>query len=321
MSDEYLVSPMERVPQDREALGIAQTDIILRTAIMAGLEDLRANPDLLDYVFSSLPRDPLTFRDYGEHEVDVAKKWFLSQDIPVMMNTRVDETKVPCVTVSLQSSAEDAPTLGDVHYETVEKGKKPVVYYGPFTPAAYNPMTGIVTMPSSFEGDLFPGMILQDASGQSHEILDVIDAYTFEVKPAVMNLQGARIVSMRGQVVTLESLHFREEFEIGVHVAGEPVYLSYLHSIMVFVLLRYKEALIEGRGLEQTTISSGPVMLNTEFAMGQPVFTRMIRMTGYVRQYWPKYFRAPIEGITEGIQVYGDSGEPAVTIFSDDTAV
>lgn len=57
-----------------EALGIHQSDVIIRTAIVAALADLRANPWLLDYVFASLPKDEMTMKDYGEKSVEKAKE-------------------------------------------------------------------------------------------------------------------------------------------------------------------------------------------------------------------------------------------------------
>src|SRR5512133_179851 len=139
-----LVQPLETLPDDgRVALGIFQSDIILRTAVIAGLADLRANPDMLNYVFASLPKDPLTFRDYGEKSIEDAKDWFLNTDIPVMMNTRVDENKVPCVTISLMSSQEDFASLGDVNSQATQAGPdKNIVYTEKFTPINYNVTTG-----------------------------------------------------------------------------------------------------------------------------------------------------------------------------------
>lgn len=318
MSD-YLVKPMETLPATtKAALGIHQSDIILRTAILAGIADLRANPKLLDYVFASLPRDPLTFREYGEEQVALAKKWFLSQDFPVFMNTRVDESKIPCITIALQGSAESAATLGDVHYQIEEddSNTSPIVYYGPFTPT-YAPTTGTITTPEAL--DVFPGMLFQDNTGATYEIQDVLDPYTFTIEPNTMlDVRDGKIVSAYKRTVTLESLEFRETFEIGCHAVSEPVYLTYLHSILIFILLRYKENLLESRGLERTTVTSGPVVLNTAFATSQPVFTRMVTLVGFVRQYWPKHVQNPVEGVVidpyEVVQANSD--DVAVEIFT-----
>ena len=103
-----------------EALGVHQSDVIIRTAIVAAIADLRANPWLLDYVFASLPRDDRTMKDYGEKEVQRAKEWFMKTNVPVFMVPRMDEAKVPCITIKLLDSSEAEVTLGDVHYQEKE---------------------------------------------------------------------------------------------------------------------------------------------------------------------------------------------------------
>lgn len=297
-----MTTPIPVLPDDmRTATGIAQTDIILRTAIIAGLSDLRANPDLLDYVFSSLPKDALTYRQYGEEQVSMAKQWFMSQDIPVFMNTRLDDSKLPCITIALTGSSETEEALGDVSYQTAEAAiQQPVIVYsGPFTPTKYDAVTGILGLPSDFTFDVFPGMLLRDGNGTTHTIEDVIDATTIQLATGLnVDFRNSAIVNHGSTQVTVESVDFRETFEIGCHALAESAYLTYLHSIVVFILLRYKEELLESRGLERTTISSGPVTLNTSFQVSEPVFTRMINLTGFVRNFWPKFIRGPLEGLT-----------------------
>ncbi len=304
MSREYLTTPIPPLTDDmRNSLGIAQTDIILRTAILAGLEDLRANPTLLNYVFSSLPRDPLTYRNYGEEQVALAKQWFLSQDIPVSMNTRVDESKVPVITIAQSGSVEAEVALGDVHYQTSEPylDETPIVYAGPFTPISYNGMTGTMLLSTSFDTtDIFPGMFIRDGQGNTHPILDVVDPSTLTLDKNInADFKNSYIVSApQAQQVSLESREFRETFEIGCHVHSEPVHLTYLHSIVVFILLRYYEELMEARGLTRMSLASGPVVLNQSFSISQPVFTRMINVTAFVHQYWPKFIAGPLQGTT-----------------------
>lgn len=100
--------------------GIVQGDILIRTAIIAGIKDMRANPGLLDYAFQWLPKDPLTAGTYGMKTLDKAKEWFLRYDIPVTLDVRLDKAKSPLVTITLAESAEESNTLGDIHYESSE---------------------------------------------------------------------------------------------------------------------------------------------------------------------------------------------------------
>lgn len=279
-------------PTVTEALGIHQSDIIIRSAIIAAIADMRAQPWLLDYVFASLPRDELTMKDYGENEVDQAKKWFLKTDIPVFMNYRVDEAKFPCISIALMESVEAENTLGDVHYEPSEDTEAAwPVLAGPFNPLTYSAGTGIMKVPDAV-GDalvIAPGMIVLDKIGREFEILDVLDKTTFTIKTGVVaDFANAVIKSSKPVLITsLESLSFRETYNIGCHVQSEPVHLTFLHSIVSFILLRYKEALLEARGFERSVISSAQFERQqaTEMELG---FSRNISITGYVRNYWPK---------------------------------
>ena len=305
-----MTTPIPVLPDDmRTAVGIAQTDIIVRTALIAGLADLRANPDLLDYVFASLPKDALTYRQYGEEQVSLAKEWFMSQDIPVFMNTRLDDSKLPCITIAMTGSSETEEALGDVSYKTAEAAiNQPVlVYSGPFTPTRYDVTTGYLYLPADFSFDVFPGMHLRDGVGTIHTIEDVIDDTTIQLASGLnTDFRNSAIVNNGAVQVTVESVDFRETFDIGCHALADSAQLTYLHSIVVFILLRYKEELLESRGLERTTISSGPVTLNTSFQVSEPVFTRMINLTGFVRNFWPKFIRGPLEGLTVEVTASDD---------------
>lgn len=275
-----------------EALGIHQSDVIIRTAIIAAIADLRANPWLLDYVFASLPRDDRTMKDYGEKEVQRAKEWFIKTNIPVFMVPRMDEAKVPCITIKLLDSQEAEVTLGDVHYQEKEDNDAQwPALCKPFTPNKYNSATGIMVVPDAVHDAVViaPGMVVVDNIGKSHEILETFADGSFLIKQGtIADFTNAVIKGSKPAYVTrLESVSYRESYQIGVHCAGEPVYLTWLHSIVVFILLRYKQSLLEARGFERSVFSSSDFDRNEMFE-AEMVFSRYLNVTGYVRQYWPK---------------------------------
>lgn len=275
-----------------KALGVHQSDVVIRTALVQAISDLRANPWLLDHVFASLPQDELTAKTYGEKQVEMAKSWFLRTDIPVVMDYRLDYVEGSCISVSLVESVEAENTLGDVHYEPTEEAEAdwPPLTLS-FTPEAYDGVTGRLTVPTSIGDELLitTGMVIVDRSGGVHSILDVEDRYNFLIAPGTnvdftsSVIKGAtpRLVKM------LESLCFKETYRIGVHAHGEPFLLTWLHSIMVFCLLRYKQDLLEGRGFERSVISSTPFAKDERFGK-ENWWSRYLSITGYVRHYWPK---------------------------------
>jgi hypothetical protein len=305
--------------------GIHQSDVVLAAALKVAMADMRANPWLLDYVFASLPQDPLTWREYGAKSVAAAKEWFLKTDIPVIVTPTLNELKVPAISIALISSEEvtQESTLGDIHSEAYEENDMlwPALCE-PFTPKSYLPSTGTITLKSVPDGfALFPGMFIVDKRGTAYAIVDVLNETTFTIAAdTVPDLRDCVIKPSRpAYKVSVESSSFRETYSIGVHVGGEPVYVTWLHSIMVFALLRYKEVLLEARGFERSTINSSDFVREEQFVQ-ENVFSRYIRITGNVRQYWPKTIATKIEGVVPGITVSGENADVLMEGAVDDVS-
>lgn len=290
-----------------EATGIFQSDILIRHALLAGFRDLRANQWLLDYVCAGLRQDELTNRTYGQKEIDALKKWFNSTEIPVIVYGSLVDVKSPAVTIALVSSTEDENTLGDIHYtpqEDVADAPWPALSE-PFS-ARFDPLTGRVTVPVAITTDIFPGMVIVDAAGVAHEILDVEDERVFTIADrAVVDFRGAVLkAGSPSTLQTLESAVFREQYQIGCHVSGEPLQLIFLHTLVVFVLLRGRQVLLEARGFEKSNFSSSDFSKN-EFFQVENAWTRYIALNGIVRQAWPKFRFEKLTGIKTAIKVIG----------------
>lgn len=317
---EVMTRPLELPLPDAltKIVGIHQSDVIIRSALTAAIADLRANPWLLDYVFASLPQDTLTWKEYGEKSVQQAKQWFLRTNIPVKVVPVLNELTVPCVTISLISSSEvtQESTIGDVHSESSEQTTSPWPALTPiFAPVSYNQSTGIMVVPTLPE-DIYPapGMYLVDKVGRYHEVLEVLDSTTLKIQPGtVADFRETILKSGRaGFVANIESSSFREAYRVGVHVGGDPAPLVWLHSIVTFILMRYKEALLEARGFERSTHSSSDFQRDSQFET-EMVFSRYIELTGYVRQYWPKAIASPIDAVVmDPIRVSGENASVKV---------
>jgi hypothetical protein len=273
--------------------GIFQSDLIIRTALIAAIADLRANPFLIDYVFASLPKDTTTFNEYGEQEVKTAKEWFLQNNIDVRMNVKGEPPSFPSVTLALLDSTEAENTLGDINPEMPVETNDTIwpTLAGPFTPK-YNAGTGIMVIPDEWKGkvSLAVGMVVLDALGKSHPIVEVLDEVSFAIEAGtVADFSNGEIRGPRPAYITsLESASFRETYSIGVHAMGEPVHCVYLHSIIVFALMRYRQALLEARGFERSSISSSDMRRNDQVENAENIYSRYLTLQGFVRQYWPK---------------------------------
>lgn len=295
------------------AIGIHQSDLIIRSAIIAALTDMRRNPWLIDYVFSNVAQDSLTADEYGELEVKRAKDWFLKNDVKVFLNLNDNGVKMPCISIRLASSNEAEKTHGDINYEPTEDsdGSWPDLT-AVFDLTHYDPATGVVTIPQGIADSLFivDGMIMVTKAGGEFTITEALSATQFVIdKGLSVDLTQASIRGTRPALITsLESVQFSETYEIGCHAHGESIYAIYLHSIVVFALLMYKEALLEERGFERSVLQSSDLVHSQDIVESENSFSRWITLSGYVRQVWPKNISSKIAGVATQLRI-ADAGK------------
>jgi hypothetical protein len=273
-----------------EAKGIHQSDVIIRTALVMAIRDIRANPWLLDHVFATLIEDAATAAQYGDKERAQAKAWFLKTEIPVVMDYRLEGPEGTCISISLVDSSEAEVTLADIHYEPSEEAEAAwAPLAGPFV-ATYNPVTGAVEIPTSVAEKVFvsPGQLLIDKTGGTHAILTVTDETQFTIEAGVSaDFKACFIKGQKPRLIrNIESAVYKESYRIGCHAHGDPFVLTWLHSIVIFALLRYKARLLEARGFERSVLSTSPFAKDERWNV-QNMWTRFISISGYVRQFWP----------------------------------
>ncbi len=283
-----------------QARGIHQSDIVIRTAIIMAIADLRANPWMLETVFNSLLCDAATASRYGEKERAQACEWFLRTDIPVVMDYTLIPAGTNGVSIALVDSTETNNTLGDVNYEPFEQVEAAWPPLSPvFNPVAYNSPTGIMQVAPEVTEALIvaPGMLVVDKTGKTWPIEEVHSKTTFKIQSGIIaDFKGSVIKGKRPSLVMgLESLTFRETYRVGVHAHGEPHHLTWLHSIVYFCLLAYKQVLLEARGFESSVMSSSQFTKDERWGAAQNMWTRFITLTGNVRQTWPKHLTGIIQ--------------------------
>ncbi len=281
-----------------EAQGIFQSDIIIRSALVEGMDDLRRNPWLLSYCFANEAQDSLTRARYGERDIAEATRWFQNNAVSVRMIPIGNEAKAATISIKLVSSSEAEVTTADTHYIPQEENELQWPdLLGPLNPIGYDPATGIITCPEGSIGSfiIVSDMLVLLQDGTTIPVVSAPGPDTLQIRPGpVGKLDGLRV---RGQPPTginfLESVLYAETYQIGIHVAAEPTYLTWLHSIVCFILLRYKKTLLESRGFEQSIFSSSDFSRNPIVDTEQ-FYSRYITITGKVRQYWPSVFNQKI---------------------------
>ena len=305
-----------------ELTGIFCGDIIIRSALIEGIADLRRNPYLLPFVFASLKYDELTKKEYGVKEINQGCKWFLKTEIPVAFSARIDKPKFPIVTISQMDSSEQEMTFSDTHYTPQEDSSlfDPALT-DPFIPVSYVASTGTMVVPDSVSANLIlaPGQLIFDDVGVGHPILTVTDAVTVTIAVGCTASFTRAVIkgATPAQIVTIESVKESETYQIGCHVEGDPTHLIFLHAIVRFILLRYKQTLLEERGFERSTTKSSDFMRNGQFE-AENVFSRHITLSGFVQNSWPKAIIQKITGI-ETVPVVAAVGDTAdVTAIEND---
>lgn len=300
--------------------GIYQGDFVIETAIRAGIDDILANPWVLDYLFRGIVEDELTQGQYGAKLVKTFTDWITKVKIPIFVNTELDPAKVPAITINLIEDAEDGNTHSDRHYDPVEVLQTTKIDVHPpltpmFQPDHYDFHSGQMTLPSSVTDAtyIFPGMIVQTRDGQQFSISDVqvntAGATIVTVPAQVVDWQGSVIKAKDPQNVQLESAFFRCSYLVGCHVNGESWQLSVLYSLVKMALSRGKEDFLIKRGYEVSSISGTDFSRNRSFSPEQ-VWSRYINVTGKAMDVWPKRIQTPIGGLVPSLQIIGGQHLP-----------
>lgn len=284
-------------------------DVIIAEAIRQGLEDMRKNIWLLDDVFASFITEPALKDKYGAKEIQNAKDWFLNNRIEINLRFRNDKDQFPCVTIALGSSTEkdEMKHLGDLstEVETLMPNQigKPIPYIlKPFVPDSYDQSTGILSIPKNIKTrGVRSGQILVDPDTGNGYIIQGIVSEGLQLEPGLqLTLTRAGVVPQyQTYKARREHTFFQESYSIGCHVHGDPAPLLWLHAIVLYCILRYRESLLEGRQFAQSSVSSSDLMQNPNFEGpgGENVFSRYITLTGQVENSWLKTPYRTIEAV------------------------
>ena len=244
----------------------------------------------MQLIFANLAKDPKTAALYGEKERNQAINWFNNTQIPVLWDLRLAADKIPSISYSIQSCEQTEETLADAHYQIAEDvSPEWEAFTKKFNPN-YIPVTGVMTVPiEAIQAPISEGAVLVTRTGAQYPILEVINVNQFVIaRNLIVNLNDSYIKGNKPSLTSgVESCRFKEVLKIGCHVSGDPTSLIYLHSICFYILLKYRKTLLEARGFERSTISSGPYMRDDRFQMGaDSCFSRFTNLVGYVTMNW-----------------------------------
>ena len=294
-------------------MGLVATDIVVKSTIEAALAHLRQNEWLWDDIWGELATDPLSRVEYGWKEVDAAKRWFKANNVLTVFPFRQDGPTLPCFTVLVTSTGEDTEvaTLGDEgeefdDFDPKQNALQPQRVYAPFTPKKYDMSTGTITFPDSLTTNfVVPGQFMvSQKSGKAYQIYKIA-GNGFQIKA------GTRDDFTDGYIVPPTSLwnekkertKIAENVVIGVHAQSDPVQCMWMRMLIMYILLRYKEAYFESRGFDLTTFTCGEIDLNPNFQNSDRVYSCFVTLTGKIETRWIKYVAPKLQSTQVDIRI------------------
>jgi hypothetical protein len=284
-------------------------DVRIKDCIENGLADIRKHDFLIDDIFSVFITDPDLAKKYGQKEINAAKDFILNNKIPVVLGLRLDKEEVPCITISIGASqeADDLATMGDlstcIETLTPDQISKPIKYIiPPFKIKGYDKNTGIISTDVDLSVVRKGMVILDPKTGNGYIIQDVTpEGIQIDMNLKLKCQEMGIIPQYQIYKARRERATFRENYDIGCHAHGDPSTLIFLHSVVVYILLRYREGLLEKNDFQISSISSTDMMLNRSFqTISDKVYSRFITLKGQVEHTWIKTPTRVIESVVLG---------------------
>jgi len=293
-------------------MGMYQSDLVIKTILELGLQDLRENTWLFNDIFSEMLTNPYLVDKFGPKYVAGAKAWFLNNNVEVYQGMRKDSVKAPYISVTMQGSDEVEAEISlaqQTAYDSVQLDptaiNKPIpAVLGSTVIVSYTIATGLIILPPSVNlNHISVGQFVVDpASGPTmttYEILAVDDTGVY-IAPNTNLLVTTIAIIPKHQYwyARKESTTMRESLAIGCHISTDLNELSYLFNIVAYTFFRYNEALMEGVNMDLAKFSFSGVERDMPFfgENSQESCHRFISVSGLVHHEWIKAPKRVIEG-------------------------
>lgn len=316
-------------------MGVFQGDVIIKAMLDRGLEDIKKNEWLIDDMLSSLMINPYIADRYGKANINACKEWFRNNKIDVYMRPRNDKDIPPCITITPGPTPEkaDMKHMADLSAFTrllmpLEIGKPIPFVVKPFIPTSYDPSTGEVGIDEATPGfsSISPGMILVNPTDGVGYVIHGVSAGAIQIEDG-LNIDASQLAVVPKYAfyeARIEHTFFQDSYDVSCWAHGDPQTLIWLHTLVLYTILRYRESLLESAGFAESSVSSSGIMEdpNYEGPGGELGFVRSINLTGQIENSWLKQPRRFIEtvvirdedcdGITSGIKILSNLDAPSI---------
>lgn len=277
-------------------MGISLPDLILECTIRDGIEYLKANPLVLQDIFSPL-LSMYASRKYGQAEIDRINSVLQTKTIAVVHSFHEAEAKSPCYSIQLGSEGEAKERARINDFEADEQDTLtgsallPYVKISSLTPTAYDPLTGKVSVSDS-----------ADMSIVNHKYIFTDGAdVEFEIQRGFSNVPGNKFFFiLKQQVVDIvhpgsiksfinysqhevKSYTSQVNVLVGVH-SKDALLTKYLYVILKYIMASRKHDLIQ-RGMLNSSFQGSDFTRDLRYE-GDMVFTRFFTVSGQIDDSW-----------------------------------
>lgn len=271
-------------------------DLRIKAALTLGLEDISKNQWLIDDILGDTISSPYMRKLYGS-QIDSCKKWISNNRINIVLSEQqADKLEFPAITIELGSIDEkmDMRHMGDLSTETVKllpnDINKPVPYVTRPNNGSYTPNTGVFVFSSTVDvSNVSPGMVLVNpANGTGYVIQSVTQANSVNLLTGLSVPNGSYGIIPEYQFYDAKIGHsfMQEDYRVVCHAMDQQTVL-WLHSIAMYLLLRYRQALLEAQGGAESIIKSTKMYANADYSdAGQIVWSREIALSLQTESRW-----------------------------------
>jgi hypothetical protein len=228
----------------------------------------------------------------------------------MLSEQQADKLEFPAVTIELGSVDEkmDMRHLADLSTEAVtlypNTINKPIAYLVRPTAGSYDPTTGTFTFASAVDlSTIVPGQVLVDPStGNGYVIKSVKSATEIGL---LLNLTlsaptYAIIPQFQAYQARVGHAFMQENYSVTCHGMDQQTTL-WLHSIVMYLLLRYRQSLLEAQGGAESIIRSTKMYANEDYSdAGQIIWSRSINLSLQTESQWIMQPHRYIESISLG---------------------
>jgi hypothetical protein len=278
--------------------GFILPELIIESLIRDGLQNVKADPTIIDDVFSQLTR-AYAQQKYGQTEIDKINA-LVQKDLAVVFSYFEVDANAPCISIMIGSDTEDKRRahLSDDYGQMEEQIVDPVELealhrVNNLEVSSYDPTTGRVAVTDANDlSPVFKGMIFVDSTDVEHiitggidnslgsksffigknEEVDFSDPTTCYIK-STLNYKLNEVRGLTGD----------ETLVIGVH-SKDSLTTKYLYILVKYFILSRKPDMIK-RGMYLSSYSGSDFGRDSEY-LGDQVKTRFLTITGKIDDTW-----------------------------------